>query len=132
MADIEVKIHSLFDLLGDREIRPRERFSFSVTATNSSEADAVQLENVRYHVKVEDPTMAKLVVPSRNPDQYGTGYDGSSYLEEYSSSFGLKATFEINPQDWQKAKARSPLGKFRASCCVDKSNTLCTGTLFNS
>jgi len=76
MADIEVKIHSLFDLLGDREIRPRERFSFSVTATNSSEADAVQLENVRYHVKVEDPTMAKLVVPSRNPDQYGTGYKG--------------------------------------------------------
>ena len=76
MADISVKIHSLFDLTDSREIRPTEKFSFSVTVTNSSEADAVHLENVRYHVKVEDPAIAKLLVPSTNPDAYGTGYKG--------------------------------------------------------
>ncbi|CAK8725449.1 hypothetical protein KKHLCK_16750 [Candidatus Electrothrix laxa] len=76
MADIIVKIHSLFDLTDSREIRPTEKFSFSVTATNSSEADAVRLENVRYHLKVEDPTVAKLLVPPTNPDADGIGYKG--------------------------------------------------------
>ncbi|MCI5160684.1 MAG: hypothetical protein D3917_01405 [Candidatus Electrothrix sp. AX5] len=76
MADISVKIHSLFDLTDSREIRPGEKFSFSVTATNSSEADAVRLENVRYHMKVEDPTVAKLLVPPTNPEAEGTGYKG--------------------------------------------------------
>ena len=76
MADVSVKIHSLFDLMDNREIRPTDKFSFSVTATNSSEANAVRLENVRYHVKVEDPTIAKLLVPPRNPDDDGTGYKG--------------------------------------------------------
>jgi hypothetical protein len=76
MADISVKIHSLFDLTGSREIRPTEKFSFSVTVTNSSEADAVRLENVRYHLKVEDPSVAKLLVPAENPNEDGTGYQG--------------------------------------------------------
>lgn len=76
MAEISVKIHSLFDLIGNREIRPTTKFSFSVTTTNSSEADAVRLENVCYHLKVEDPTLAKLLVPSTNPDEDGTGYKG--------------------------------------------------------
>jgi hypothetical protein len=76
MADISVKIHSIFDLAGSREIRPTEKFSFSVTTTNSSEADAVRLENVRYHVKVADPARAKLLVPPTNPDEDGTGYKG--------------------------------------------------------
>lgn len=76
MADISVKIHSLFDLTNSREIRPTEKFSFSVTTTNSSEADAVSLKNVRYHLKVEDPTKAKLLVPAENPDDNGTGYQG--------------------------------------------------------
>jgi hypothetical protein len=76
MADINVKIHSLFELAGNRDIRSTERFAFSVTMTNSSEADAVSLENVRYHVKVEDPAVAKLLVPPRNPDLDGTGYKG--------------------------------------------------------
>jgi len=76
MADISVKIHSLFDLTDSREIRPTEKFSFSVTVTNSSEADAVHLENVRYHVKVEDSAVAKLLVPPTNPDADGTGYKG--------------------------------------------------------
>lgn len=76
MADIIVKIHSLFDLTDSREIRPTEKFSFSVTVTNSSEADAVHLENVRYHLKVEDPAIAKLLVPPTNPDADGTGYKG--------------------------------------------------------
>ncbi|MCW5212950.1 hypothetical protein VU04_08560 [Desulfobulbus sp. TB] len=74
MADISVKIHSLFDLTDSREIRATEKFSFSVTATNSSEADAVRLEKVRYHLKVEDPTVAKLLVPYKNPDEYETVY----------------------------------------------------------
>ena len=76
MAEISVEIHSLFDLTVGREIRPTEKFTFSVTATNSSEADAVVLENVRYHVRVEDPTLAKLIVPPTNPDENGTGYKG--------------------------------------------------------
>ena len=76
MADISVKIHSIFDLAGSREIRPTEKFSFSVTVTNSSEADAVHLENVRYHLKVKDPSIAKLLVPPTNPDEDGTGYKG--------------------------------------------------------
>lgn len=76
MADISVKIHSLFDLTISREIRATEKFSFSVTATNSSETDAVPLENVCYHLKVEDPTVAKLLVPAENPDENGTGYKG--------------------------------------------------------
>ncbi|MCI5121543.1 MAG: hypothetical protein D3908_10205 [Candidatus Electrothrix sp. AUS4] len=74
MAEISVKIHSLFDLTLGREFRPTEKFTFSVTATNSSEADAVVLENVRYHVKVEDATLAKLIVPPTNPDENGTWY----------------------------------------------------------
>ncbi|WP_446010775.1 hypothetical protein [Candidatus Electrothrix sp.] len=76
MADITVTIHSIFDLTNSREIRPREKFSFSVTTTNSSEADAVALQDVRYHVKVEDPTIAKILVPPTNPDADGTGYKG--------------------------------------------------------
>ncbi|MDU9051140.1 MAG: hypothetical protein Q3M30_20040 [Candidatus Electrothrix sp. Rat3] len=76
MADISVTIHSLFDLIGSRKIRPAKKFSFSMTTTNSSEPDAVHLENVRYHVKVEDPTKAKLLVPETNPDKDGTGYKG--------------------------------------------------------
>jgi hypothetical protein len=76
MADISVTIHSVFDLIGSMEIRPTKKFSFSVTTTNSSEADAVHLENVRYHVKVEDPAVAKLLVPPTNPDADGTGYKG--------------------------------------------------------
>ncbi|MCI5210732.1 MAG: hypothetical protein D3910_18535 [Candidatus Electrothrix sp. ATG2] len=76
MADVTVTIHSLFDLSGSREIRPNVKFAFGVTATNSSEADAVRLENVRHHVKVEDPTVAKLLVPPTNPDEEGTGYKG--------------------------------------------------------
>ncbi len=76
MADISVKIHSLFDLTDSREIRPTEKFSFSVTATNSSGPDAVRLENVRYHLKVEDPSIAKLLVPAENPDKNETGYEG--------------------------------------------------------
>ena len=76
MAEISVEIHSLFDLTDSREIRPTEKFTFSVTATNSSEADAVSLENVRYHVRVEAPALAKLIVPPTNPDNDGTGYKG--------------------------------------------------------
>ncbi len=76
MADISVKIHSLFELAGNRDIRSTERFAFSVTMTNSSEADAVSLENIRYHVKVKDPAVAKLLIPPRNPDLDGTGYKG--------------------------------------------------------
>ena len=76
MADISVKIHSLFDLTDSREIRSTEKFSFSVTVTNSSEPDAVRLENVRYHLKVDDPSIAKLLVPAENPDKNDTGYQG--------------------------------------------------------
>jgi hypothetical protein len=76
MAEISVKIHSLFNVTGSRKIGSTNRFSFSVTATNSSDSDAVHLENVRYHLKVEDPTKAKLVVPAENPDKEGTVYKG--------------------------------------------------------
>ncbi|MCI5133314.1 MAG: hypothetical protein D3904_17820 [Candidatus Electrothrix sp. EH2] len=76
MSHVEVKIHSLFDLAGEREIRSTAKFSFAVTTINSSEADAVRLENVRYHVKVEDPSKAKLLVPPENPDDFGTVYKG--------------------------------------------------------
>ncbi|WPD22447.1 MAG: hypothetical protein Q3M24_01665 [Candidatus Electrothrix aestuarii] len=76
MAEISVQIHSLFDLTDSREIRSTEKFTFSVTTINSSEADAVALENVRYHVRVEDPSLAKLIVPPTNPDNNGTGYKG--------------------------------------------------------
>ncbi|MCI5121642.1 MAG: hypothetical protein D3908_10720 [Candidatus Electrothrix sp. AUS4] len=76
MAEISVQIHSLFNLMNSREIRPTEKFTFSVTTINSSEADAVALENVRYHVRVEDPAVAKLIVPPTNPDEIGTVYKG--------------------------------------------------------
>jgi hypothetical protein len=76
MADITVTVHSLFNLLSERTIRPNEKFTFSVTATNSSEPDAVRLENVRYHIRVEDSAVAKLLVPPTNPDDDGTAYKG--------------------------------------------------------
>ena len=76
MAEISVKIHSLFDLSDSREIRPTEKFSFSITVTNSSEGNAVRLENVRYHMKVEYPAIARLLVPPENPDEDGTVYKG--------------------------------------------------------
>ncbi|XOF34012.1 MAG: hypothetical protein ACL93V_01550 [Candidatus Electrothrix sp. YB6] len=76
MAEITVEIHSLFNLINSRDIRPNQKFTFKVTATNPSAPDAVRLENVRYHVRVEDPAIAKLIVPAENPDEYRTGYKG--------------------------------------------------------
>ena len=57
-------------------INPNEQFTFSVTATNSSAADAIRLVNVRYQVSVANPAVGKLVVPATNPDANGIRYRG--------------------------------------------------------
>jgi len=59
---------------GGVSIQPNEVFTFSVTANNSSAADAIRLVNVRYHIRVLNPAVAKLVVPSSNPDANGVTY----------------------------------------------------------
>jgi hypothetical protein len=48
-------------------IQPNETFTFSITGTNSASPDAIRLVNVRYHVSVANPAVAKLVVPATNP-----------------------------------------------------------------
>ncbi len=76
MTDVTVTIHSLFTLTSRRTIRANQRFTFNVTATNSSGSDAKRLENVRYHISLADPAVARLTVPATNPDKDGTVYKG--------------------------------------------------------
>jgi len=63
---------------GGTTIQPNETFTFSVTGTNTAAPDAIRLVNVRYHVKVVNPTVAKLVVPASNPDASGIKYKSGS------------------------------------------------------
>ena len=45
-------------------INPDEEFTFSVTVTNASTASGgISLVNVRYHIHVANPSVAKLIVP---------------------------------------------------------------------
>jgi hypothetical protein len=57
-------------------IQPNEPFTFDVTGTNLSGPDAIKLVNVRYHIWVENPAIAKLVVPTHNPNFNGITYKG--------------------------------------------------------
>jgi hypothetical protein len=51
-------------------INPGEGFTFSVTARNAAIADGgIALSNVRYHLRVADSTIGKLIVP---PTTIGT------------------------------------------------------------
>jgi len=55
-------------------VNKSELFTFTVSVTNSSAADAIRLVKVRYHLHVQTPAVAKLVVPATNPDAQGITY----------------------------------------------------------
>ena len=52
---------------GTSQINPGEHFSITLTAKNSVDdpAQGVQISNVCYHVQVDHPKKAQLIVPSR-------------------------------------------------------------------
>lgn len=45
-------------------INRNEEFTFSVTATNAPAPNGISLVNVRYHVRVANSSVAKLIVPA--------------------------------------------------------------------
>ncbi len=46
------------------QINPNEEFTFTISAKNAPKsAGGIKLKNVLYHVSVEDPSVAKLIVP---------------------------------------------------------------------
>jgi hypothetical protein len=59
------------------KIKPNANFTFDITVTNpNAVSHGIRLVNVRYHVKVQTPAVAKLVVPATNPDFDGIRYKG--------------------------------------------------------
>jgi hypothetical protein len=57
------------------QIKPNANFTFDITVTNPNAVNhGIRLVNVRYHVKVQTPAVAKLVVPATNPDFDGIRY----------------------------------------------------------
>jgi hypothetical protein len=63
-------------------IRPNEIFTFDITVKNPKTGiPGIRLVNVRYHVKVQNPAIAKLVVPATNPDFDGIRYKGLDLVD---------------------------------------------------
>lgn len=81
-------------------ISPGEGFTFSVTAKNAGSADGgMPLNNVRYHLRVADSTIGKLIVP---PATIGLARSTSS-LTGPSLAAGTQVTemflFPVGEQD---------------------------------
>jgi hypothetical protein len=80
-------------------IQPNGSFTFNITVTNLDLAldPGIRLVNVRYHVKVQNPAVAKLVVPTTNPDFNGIRYKGPDTLVDLAPKAEVDEMYLLPP-----------------------------------
>lgn len=77
-------------------LSPNERFTFSLLVRNAPEPEGIALTNVRYHLRVTNPNVGRLITPSRLTT--GTAYARADLTQPIAEGMEVSEYYLVPPR----------------------------------